>query len=188
MNGLLLNVCCAPCALPIIDHLLAVERLPIGSLALYFYGPNIFPEAEYLKRLEETRRIAVQYGLEFVEGGYDHNSWLTYLKERLDAPLESYGENSERCQLCFKFRLLTTAEYAAENNFQEFATTLSVSRFKDTTAINDFGEELARESKLKYRTFPLDADEAHKKGLELSRQYGVYRQKYCGCEFSLPPT
>ncbi|MFA6169743.1 MAG: epoxyqueuosine reductase QueH [Candidatus Margulisiibacteriota bacterium] len=185
MGKLLLNVCCAPCALPIIDHLIGTEQRPLDQFALYFYGPNISPEAEYLKRLEEARRIAVQYGVEFLEGGYDHNSWLAYLKERLEASLESYGENSARCQLCFKFRLLNTAEYAAENNFQEFATTLSVSRFKDVSAINAFGEELAREYKLTYRTFPLDASQAHKKGLELSKKHGVYRQRYCGCEFSI---
>lgn len=185
MEKLLLNVCCAPCALPIIDYLLNVEKRLLDQFSLYFYAPNISPEAEYLKRLEETRRIAVQYGVEFLEGGYDHNSWLAYLKERLEAPLESYGENSARCQLCFKFRLLNTAEYAAANNFQEFATTLSVSRFKDVSVINAFGEELAREYNLTYRTFPLDASQAHKKGLELSKKYGVYRQKYCGCEFSI---
>ncbi|MBU1867285.1 MAG: epoxyqueuosine reductase QueH, partial [Candidatus Margulisbacteria bacterium] len=83
MDRLLLNVCCAPCALPIIDYLINVEKRRLERFSLYFYGPNIYPEAEYLKRLEEVRRIAVQYGINFIEGGYDHNSWLVYLKERL---------------------------------------------------------------------------------------------------------
>lgn len=177
---MLLNVCCAPCSLPIIEH------LQDSKLALFFYGPNIYPEEEYLKRLGETKKIAAFYGLRLFEGKYDHDAWLSFINEKLSRPPDEYPENSDRCRACFQYRLSGTAAFAKENDFDEFATTLSVSRFKDTAFINQYGKCLADKYNLKYTAFPLNADEAHCTGLELSRKYNIYRQKYCGCEFSLP--
>lgn len=177
---MLLNICCAPCGLPIIEYLIKNERP-----ALFFYGPNIFPREEYLRRFDEAKKAAALYDTKLFEGEYDHNGWLSYLKENLPDPPESYLENGKRCLLCFQFRLNKTAVVAKENGFDAFATTLSVSRFKDTAFINQYGRELADKYQLKYETFPLNAAEAHRKGLELSKKHGIYRQKYCGCEFSL---
>lgn len=173
----LLNVCCAPCVLPLIE---AAEQP-----ALFFYGPNIFPREEYDKRLKETEKVARLYRLDFLTGEYEHGAWLKYLKNQLPDLPETYQEGSERCQACFKFRLAGTATFAKEQGFKLFATTLSVSRFKDVSFINRYGDELAQQNGLEYIAFRLDAREAHRKGLELSRQHGIYRQKYCGCEFSL---
>jgi predicted adenine nucleotide alpha hydrolase (AANH) superfamily ATPase len=173
---MLLNVCCAPCALPLIE---AAER-PV----LFFYGPNIYPKEEYDKRLGETEKVAQLYGLDFLAGEYEHDAWLDYLKAQLPDQPESYREGGERCQACFKFRLAGTAKFAKERGFKRFATTLSVNRFKDVCFINRYGEALAKEAGLEYFPFTLDPGAAHKRGLDLSRQHGVYRQKYCGCEFS----
>ena len=177
MAKLLLNVCCAPCALPLIEA--------ADSPALFFYGPNIFPREEYDKRLQETEKVAGIYGLKFLTGEYEHENWLKSVMSQLPNLPETYQEGRERCQACFKFRLAGTAKFAKERGFQRFATTLSVSRFKDVSFINRYGDDLARQNGLEYVAFDLDAGEAHRKGLELSRQHSIYRQKYCGCEFSL---
>ena len=178
---MLINVCCAPCTLPIIDHLQRRE-----NIALYFFGPNIYPETEYWKRLNETRKIAVLYDLPLFEGGYDHAAWLSVIAGELPQVPESYPENGERCLACYRYRLAATAKFAKAKGFDSFAATLSISRFKDVACINQVGQALAQEFGLKYETFALDAGEAHRCGLELSKKHGIYRQKYCGCEFSLP--
>ena len=177
---MLLNVCCAPCSLPII------EQLPgDGKVSLFFYGPNIYPEEEYEKRLRETRKVASLYELELFEGDHDHEAWEAFIRWSLAESPEFYPENGERCLACFQYRLQKTAAFAKEKGYGEFAATLSVSRFKDTDFINQYGQWLAAKNDLKYRPFPLDANEAHRLGMRLSQKHGIYRQKYCGCEFSL---
>ena len=181
---MLLNVCCAPCALPIIEHLID-PAVKADQFTLFFYGPNIYPEDEYGRRLEAARKVAANYHLDLFEGEYDHSGWLAYLKSKLSEPLESYQENGERCLRCFEFRLDETAKFAKAKGFDRFATTLSVSRYKDVFYINQYGRLTAERYGLNYHPFLLNPELAHKSGLELSRQLGVYRQKYCGCEFSL---
>ena len=164
-----------------------IESLPGKQKpSLYFYGPNIYPDKEYIRRLEETKKVAALYDLKLFEGEYDHDSWLSYIMENLPDLPERYPENGKRCLLCFQFRLNKTAGFAKEKGFESFATTLSVSRFKDTAYINKCGRELADKYQLTYETFPLNGTEAHRKGLELSKKHDIYRQKYCGCEFSFP--
>jgi predicted adenine nucleotide alpha hydrolase (AANH) superfamily ATPase len=104
----------------------------------------------------------------------------------LPAPPESYPENGERCRACFRFRLERTAVFARENGFDSFAATLSVSRFKDVAFINRTGTELAGQHGLTYVALDLEPERAHRRSMELSKQHNIYRQKYCGCEFSLP--
>lgn len=129
--------------------------------------------------------MANLYSLDFLTGEYEHEAWLRFVTSQLPNSPETYPEGGVRCQACFKFRLAGTARFAKEEGFQRFATTLSVSRFKDVGLINRYGFELAQQHGLEYVSFSLDAGAAHRKGLELSRQHGIYRQKYCGCEFSL---
>jgi predicted adenine nucleotide alpha hydrolase (AANH) superfamily ATPase len=152
---------------------------------LFFYGPNIFPREEHAKRLQGTEKVAGLYGLDFLTGEYEHDAWLKDITSQLPNLPETYQEGSERCQACFKFRLAGTAKFAKEQGFPRFATTLSVSRFKDVSFINRYGDELAQQQGLEYVSFKLDAGEAHRRGLALSKEHGIYRQKYCGCEFSL---
>lgn len=185
MSKLLLHTCCAPCALPILDYLIKHE---ITDIVLYYYNPNIYPKAEYSRRLEEVKKIAKIYKLGIIEGEYCHKKWLRYITESLPQPPANYPENSQRCLVCFSFRLKNTAKLAWQKNFSEFATTLSVNRFKDTEFIDDLGEKLAVKYGIKYRKFFLDPNQAYQVGLQLSRKYNIYRQKYCGCEFSMSKT
>ena len=171
-----------PCGLPLIESAMAENK----PLALHFYNPNIYPFGEYQKRLAETERIAAAYGLELYRGEYDHDEWAAFVGSNLLEAPENYPENSPRCTACFRYRIEKTASFAKENGFMEFATTLSVNRFKDTVFINNYGKFIADKMQLKYKLFELNAIEAHRIGVELSRKHRVYRQKYCGCEFSLP--
>ena len=180
---MLLHTCCAPCALPIIKYLLEINRK--GGIVLYFYNPNIFPEGEYKKRLKDVEKIAKIYKLKLIVGKYEHSKWLDYVKESLSRLPDEYPENSERCLNCFHFRLEEIAEFAKKNNFDEFGSTLSINRFKNTEFISNYGKSLAKKHQIKYKEFSLDANKVYKMGLELSKKHNLYRQKYCGCEFSI---
>lgn len=175
---MLLNVCCAPCCLP-----LAAGQG--GAKTLYFYSPNIYPREEYDRRLGETKKVAALYGLELFEGEYDHDNWLAFLREKVPGELTDYPENSVRCRACFQYRLNRTAMAAKERGFKVFATTLSLNRFKDVVFIDQYGKWLAERFGLEYQTFDLDPAEAHQQGRELTAKHNIYRQKYCGCEFSV---
>jgi len=179
---MLLHTCCAVCALPIIEYLLKEKK--VKDITLYFYNPNIYPKEEYDRRLKDVKKIAKIYKLKFVNGRYKYNEWLEYIKKSLPQLPEEYLENSDRCLSCFRFRLEKTVEFAKKNNFNEFNTTLSVNRFKNIDYINQYAKELAKKHQLIYKTFNLNPNKAHKVNLELTKKYGLYRQKYCGCEFS----
>ncbi|MFA6431614.1 MAG: epoxyqueuosine reductase QueH [Candidatus Margulisiibacteriota bacterium] len=174
---LLLNVCCAPCVLPLVD-----KSNP--EQVLYFYNPNISPKDEYAKRFEAASIVAHEFGLKLIDGVYDHEEWLAYLSGNLPNELESYPENSPRCQACFEYRINNIAKYAKENGFDGFSTTLSVNRFKDTSYINSYSRQMADKYGIKYEEFKIDPQTAHQKGVELSKKLGLYRQRFCGCEFS----
>lgn len=180
---MVLHCCCGSCALPIIDYLLNKKKEK--EIILYFSNSNIYPEKEYFKRLKGLKEIALIYNLLLFEDEYNHKNWLHYIKRHLSNSLNSYPENDIRCLYCFKYRLERTKDFCIKNNLLEFGTTLSVNRFKNTNFINDYGLKLARENNLKYIPFDLDPLKAYQKGIELSKKYNLYRQKYCGCEFSL---
>jgi predicted adenine nucleotide alpha hydrolase (AANH) superfamily ATPase len=185
MSKMLLHICCAPCGLPIIDYLIHDLKVGAEDLALYFYNPNLYPPGEYLKRLREVEKIAKIYNLTLIEGKYDSKDWLIYLKRNLVKEPECYFENEERCKECLAFRLNNLALKAKELGYNKIATTLSLNRYKDTEFVNDWSSKLADKMGLHYETFPLDKNQAYSKGLELTKKYGIYRQKYCGCEYSL---
>lgn len=180
---LVLHTCCAVCALPIIEHLL--KKRNNSDILLFFSNSNIYPFKEYEKRLENVKKIANYYKLEIKSDNYFHQEWLNYLKQNLPLPPQDYSENSLRCLKCFEFRLKKTVEFTKENNFKEFATTLSVSLYKDTSFINQFAQKLAQENQLEYVKINLEPQLAKKESLLLTKKLNIYRQKYCGCEFSL---
>ncbi len=180
---MLLHTCCAVCVLPIIEYLLKERR--VKDITLYFYNPNIYPKEEYDKRLKDVEKIAKIYKLKFVNGGYKYNEWLDCIKKSLPQLPEEYLENSDRCLSCFCFRLEKTVEFAKKNNFNEFNTTLSVNRFKNVDYINQYAKKLAKRDQLTYKTLKIDPRQAYKDGLGLSKKHNLYRQKYCGCEFSM---
>lgn len=171
---ILLHICCAGCGAYVSGSL-----KDFYEVILFFYNPNIFPAEEYEKRKAEAKRVAVHYGLRLVTGAYDHGSWLKKI-----AGHEKDRERGERCRICYRDRLAETAKIAKARGIGFFATTLTVSPHKDARLISEIGRSLARI----YGPEFLDADynkgDGFKKGLAVSKNLGLYRQNYCGCEFS----
>lgn len=176
---LLLHCCCAPCTSACIE--LLSEHFDV---TLLFYNPNIYPESEFAKRAEELERLIREIPLSskvsVVTDRYDPSEFYEAVKGH-----ENDGEGSERCTRCFRLRLERTAQYAAEHGFDYFCTTLTTGTRKDEQRLNRIGEELSEI----YPVKSLPADFKKKGGFdrstELSEKYGLYRQSYCGCVFSM---
>jgi predicted adenine nucleotide alpha hydrolase (AANH) superfamily ATPase len=167
---LLLHVCCGPCAThPII--LLRDEY----DITLFFANSNISPKDEYKKRLLEAQRLATICDLPLKENKYNHNKWLAWISGNEQEP-----EGGKRCEKCFEYNLSIAAEYAISNSFDLFTTTLTVSPHKNSKLIFDIGEKAGP-----FLAVDLKKKDGYKKGVELSKTYNLYRQNYCGCEFSL---
>ncbi len=179
---MLLHTCCAICAIPILEDLKTRNINP----TLYFFNPNIFPEGEYQKRLETAQKVAKLFDLKIIEEKYNHATWLNFISNRLPENPANYPENGGRCQPCLEFRLQKTAEFARENNFRTFATTLSASRFKDVKFINTFSQNLAEKLGLTYLAFAPENREKHFQAIQLAKKHNLHRQKYCGCEYTTP--
>ncbi|PLX21930.1 hypothetical protein C0584_01165 [Candidatus Parcubacteria bacterium] len=173
--SLLLHVCCIGCGV-YVSQLLKKEF----KVTLYFYNPNIFPLREYEKRLEEIKKVARRYRLKVILGDYDHDKWREMVRG-----YEKEPERGARCMLCYRERLENTAKYANKNNFHYFATTLTTSPHKNAKAIMKFGQELGREYELGFLDRDFKKNDGFKKSAALSRELQLYRQDYCGCEFSL---
>lgn len=171
---LLLHICCVGCGV-YISQLLKDQF----EIILFFFNPNIFPKEEYDKRLVETRKIARKFGLKLISPDYDHDKWLLCIQGH-----EQDQEKGERCLICFNNRLEEAARFASANKIKYFTTTLTTSPHKDAQAIIANGKNLAG----KYNLIFLDKDWKKQNGAklasELSKKLGLYRQNYCGCEFS----
>lgn len=173
---LLLHSCCAPCSSYVIQVLSEYFEIEI-----FFFNPNIYPEEEYIKRLEEQIRLVKEMGLNYNVVGTQHNSHLFY-----DAVkgYEKMGEGSERCYRCFRLRLDKTAEYAKSNGFDYFTTTLTISPLKNASKINEIGMDLEKKYKVKFLNSDFKKNDGFKHSVDLSKKYNLYRQNYCGCVFS----
>ncbi len=168
---LLLHVCCAPCGTA------ALERLQRhGEVTLFFSNGNIFPLDEYERRLGEVRRLAGACGCGLVEDAYDHPAWRQWI-----AGLELEPEGGDRCRRCFEFSLGRAACYARAQAFAGMTTSLSISPHKSTAALFAVG----RRASECFLEIDFKGEAGFRRSLELSRHYGLYRQDYCGCEFSL---
>ncbi len=171
---LLLHICCASCGV-YVSQVLKKEY----GMTLYFYNPNIYPESEYDKRLEETKKMAKKFGLNLVAKEYNHAAWLNKIKGHEQDP-----ERGERCLICYKDRMEDTVKVAKEKHFNYFSTTLSVSPYKDAQAISQIGNDLSDKHGVKFLDKDFKKKDGYKKSVELSKELGLYRQDYCGCEFS----
>jgi len=172
---LLLHVCCAPCAT------LSIEILREDfEVCGYFYGPNIHPAEEYQRRLDPLEKLSWATDLSYICGPYDMDAWLARTEG-----LESEPEGGRRCTLCFEMRLDRTAREAREKDFAWFATTLSVSPHKEAQRINSIGERVAQAHHVSY--YPADFKKCggFHRSVELSERFGLYRQRYCGCRYSI---
>ncbi|MDD5071973.1 MAG: epoxyqueuosine reductase QueH [Patescibacteria group bacterium] len=171
---LFLHVCCAGCGAYAAQTLKKDYRL-----VLYFYNPNIYPKSEYEKRLAEAKKIAAEYGLKIIFEKYDHASWLEKIKGH-----EKDLERGERCRICYQDRLEKTAKIAREKRFALFTTTLTISPHKDAGIISRLGRDLENKYKVKFLDKDFKKQDGFKKSAFLARKLGLYRQNYCGCEFS----
>lgn len=171
---LLLHCCCAPCAAYVIE-IMETDY----DLTLLFYNPNIHPVSEYEQRLEELERFSKIKGLDLLVGNYNVAGWLKGITGHEDEP-----ERGQRCQICYYNRLAETAKTAEQKKFNFWTTTLSVSPHKDADMINKIGMDLARETAAHYLPTDFKKNNGYKKSVTISKEYGFYRQNYCGCLYS----
>jgi epoxyqueuosine reductase len=171
---LLLHICCVGCGV------YASQILKQNyEVRLFFYNPNIWPEEEYEKRMLEAEKIAEQFNLKLIKGKYEHDKWLKAARGH-----ESDLEKGQRCLICYKFRLDASAAMAKKLNCDYLTTTLTTSPHKNALAINQIGEQAAALYGRKFLSQDFKKHDGFKKASLLSRELGLYRQNYCGCEFS----
>ncbi len=176
---LFLHSCCAPCSSYVLEYL-----SEYFSVTVFYYNPNIFPAEEYEKRVKEQEalilRLPAKHRISFLEGPYEQERFYEMAKG-----LELEPEGGERCFRCYHLRLLEAAQMARAGAFDYFTTTLSISPLKDAEKLNEIGEKLAREYGVAYLNSDFKKRNGYKRSIELSREYGLYRQDYCGCVYSL---
>ena len=167
----ILHVCCAPCSTHCIEELRSNYIEPI----LYFYNPNIHPKKEYEKRLEEVKKYSKKTNCELIIGEYDVESW--------EEKIEGYEEEPEgkmRCEKCFELRLEKVAKQK-----KDFTTSLTVSPYKNSKVIISLAKKIAKENDINFMDFDFKKRDGYKKSMELSKNNDIYRQKYCGCKYSI---
>lgn len=178
---LLLHACCAPCSSYVLEYL-----SPHFEITVFFCNPNITDRAEYDRRLGELYKLCEKAdfarGVSIADDGYNPSLFLNTAKG-----LEKEPEGGARCEKCFSLRLLRTADYARENGFSLFATTLTVSPHKNTPLINTIGFEQAERCGISYLPSDFKKKGGYQRSVALSKEYGLYRQTFCGCGFSFNP-
>ena len=175
---LLLHACCAPCSSAVIESI-----SNYFDITILYYNPNIYPQEEFKKRFNELDRLIHEEphknNIFLVEGRYNYDEFLNISKGLEDVP-----EGGERCFKCYRLRLEESAKYAKENNFDYFGTTLSISPYKNSQKLNEIGKELSEKYGIKYLYSDFKKKNGYKRSIELSKEYNLYRQDYCGCTYS----
>lgn len=176
--SLLLHSCCAPCSSYCIACL-----AEFFEVTVFYYNPNIYPAEEYAMRVEEqgrfVREFPTKHPVHFVEGKYDAARFY-----EMASGMEELPEGGERCFACYELRLRETAEYALSHSFDFFTTTLSISPLKNAAKLNEIGAKLEREYGVRYLFSDFKKKDGYRKSTEISREYQMYRQYYCGCVYS----
>lgn len=176
---LLLHSCCAPCSSYVLEYL-----SQYFSITVFYFNPNIYPREEFFKRLEEQKRFIslfpAQNKISFTENGFHDEMFYNAVRG-----LENIREGGERCFECYRLRLEETAKLAASEGYDYFTTTLSISPYKNADKLNEIGEELAEKYNIKYLTSDFKKKNGYRRSCDISREYGMYRQNYCGCFFSM---
>ena len=167
---LLLHCCCAPCSSAVIERL--KEHFQI---TFYYYNPNIFPKEEFDLRYAEFKKL----GVEVVKEEYNHESFVDMVKG-----LESEPEGQNRCRICIADRMDKSFKFAKDNNFDLVTTTLTISPHKDCEFINTLGESLQEKYGVKYLHADFKKQNGYLRSIQICKELGIYRQDYCGCEFS----
>lgn len=179
--SLFLHSCCAPCSSYVLEYLRQYFRITV-----FYYNPNITEDAEYRKRVEEQKRLiaaynqkAQGYSIEVLEGDYEPDRFFQIAKG-----LEACPEGGERCFACYELRLRETAKRARAGGYDYFTTTLSISPLKSAAKLNEIGERLAAEHGVAWLPSDFKKRDGYKRSIELSKEYDLYRQDYCGCVYS----
>lgn len=176
--SLLLHSCCAPCSSYCIEYL-----SQFFYVTVFYYNPNIYPDEEYYHRVKEQQRFIkefpTKYPVKFIEGDYDKNSFYEIAKG-----LEKEPEKGKRCHRCYDLRLRRTAAVAKEKGFDFFSTTLTISPMKDSQVLNEIGASIGKELGINWLYSDFKKREGYKRSTEISREYDMYRQDYCGCVYS----
>ena len=176
---LLLHSCCAPCSSYVLEYLSEYFEITV-----FYYNPNIYPEGEYTTRLLEQQTLIQEmrfkHPVHFLAGHYDKDRFYETVKG-----MEDLKEGGKRCFKCYELRLREAAKKAAEGGFDYFTTTLSISPLKNAGKINEIGIALEEEYGVKFLQSDFKKKNGYKRSIELSKEYGLYRQDYCGCEFSI---
>lgn len=180
---LFLHSCCAPCSSYVLEYLSSFFEITV-----FYYNPNITADEEYYKRVEEQKRLICEmnrrslkeaFCIEIVEGDYDKQCFFDNVKG-----LENCKEGGERCFVCYELRLRETACRAKEWGADYFATTLTISPLKNAGKINEIGEDLEEELGIKWLPSDFKKKNGYKRSIELSKEFDLYRQDYCGCIYS----
>lgn len=175
---LLLNACCAPCSSAVLEYL-----SQYFAITLLYYNPNIAPLEEYQKREAELRRLVSQmkftHPVELLPCQYDGQAFVQAARG-----LEGEPEGGKRCEACFRLRLRYAAQEAARLRFDYYTTTLSISPMKNAPLLNQLGEEIGREFGVAHLPSDFKKKDGYKRSVQLSKEYDLYRQDYCGCAFS----
>lgn len=176
---LLLHSCCAPCSSYCLEYLSQFFKITV-----FYYNPNIYPEEEYFKRVKEQERfirdLPSRYPVDFIEGDFEASRYYEVVKG-----LEKEPEGGARCKECFQLRLSVTAALAKKLGADYYTTTLTISPLKNAALLNEIGEELAEQQQVTWLPSDFKKKNGYKRSTELSAEYGLYRQNYCGCVFSL---
>ncbi len=176
---LLLHACCAPCSSAVLERL-----SNFFEITIFYYNPNITEEKEYLKRIEELKKfislVKYKYPISLVPGNYEPQKFFEMAKGLEDEP-----ERGKRCYKCYAMRLEESARIADELGFDYFCTTLTLSPHKNSNWINEIGEDLNNRYNSIYLYSDFKKKNGYKRSIELSREYDLYRQDYCGCVYSL---
>lgn len=175
---LLLHSCCAPCSSYVLEYLSEYFEITV-----FYYNPNIYPPEEYHERAQEQKRFIdsfpAKHPISYVEGKYDTSRFYEMAKG-----MEKLPEGGERCFACYKLRMREAAMLAKEGGYDYFTTTLSISPLKNAEKINEIGEELQEEFGVRHLVSDFKKKNGYKRSTELSKEYALYRQNYCGCVFS----
>jgi len=184
--SLLLHACCGPCSSYVLEYLSCIFEITI-----LYYNPNIYPVQEYVRRLEELEaflprfKCAQENKVQLIKVEYNPEEFYSAVRTKENPELAAEPEKGERCRRCYEFRLKKSYEYAKEKKFDYFCTTLSISPFKDALKINQIGEELSADGKNpKWLPSDFKKKNGFLRSLELSEEFGLYRQQYCGCVYS----
>ena len=166
---LLLHVCCAPCSSYVLEYL-----SNYFNITVFYYNPNISSFEEFVKEYPFKEEISI------IDGEYDNERFEEEIKG-----LENEKEGGARCFKCYRLRLSKSAKYARDNNFDYFTTTLTISPYKNANKLNEIGSELEEEYGIKYLYSDFKKKNGYKRSIELSHEYNLYRQDYCGCVYSV---